>query len=274
MNTGAQGTIADVLAGRSRWAYECRDGFALAREMGDAAVDHVVGDPPYDDHTHGGMRTNRGAMKFGNGSGALDLDVGVSTAGTDESDIDFAAIPPIDSFLPAILSCSRRWSILFCSSTMLGAYLAAAGGWRTPGSNVGAFVRDGTWHRTNSAPQKTGDRPAQGCEALAIMHRPGGKMRWHRGGHQAFWEGPIAEKRAGRHPTKKPLWLMEALLRDFTDPDDLVFDPTGGEGTTGEACMKLRRRFIGCEIDPKYHAAGVARIGRAAAGLKQTEWFT
>ena len=52
-----------------------------------------------------------------------------------------------------------------------------------------------------------------------------------------------------------------------------VFDPTGGEGTTGEACVKLGRRFIGCELGPKYHAAGVERIKRAANGLKQTELF-
>lgn len=105
------------------------------------------------------------------------------------------------------------------------------------------------------------------------MHRPGGKMRWNRGGSQAFWEGPICRDPRRVHPTKKPLWLMEALVRDFTDPGDLVLDPTGGEGTTGEACVRLGRRFVGCELDPKYHAAGVERIMRAANGLKQTEMF-
>ncbi len=153
---------------------------------------------------------------------------------------------------------------------MLGDYKAAAGGTRDSG---GAWIRDGYWHRTNGTPQITGDRPAVGVEALAIMHACGGKMRWNKGGAQAFWDGPRAESRPGRHPTKKPPWLMEALIRDFTDPGDLVFDPTAGEGTTGEACIKLGRRFIGCEIDPKYHAAGLARLIRADARPKQVGLF-
>jgi site-specific DNA-methyltransferase (adenine-specific) len=243
-----QGTIEDVLAGRADWALECRDGFALARGLADGAVDHVIGDPPYDKQTHAGMRT----MK----------DVGKETT------IDFDELPPIASFLPHIIRCSKRWTILFCTGAMLGDYKREAGGTRDDG---GAWIRDGYWHRTNSAPQITGDRPAAGCEAIAILHKQGGRMQWNRGGHQAFWEGPICKDQRRIHKTKKPAWLMEALIRDFTDPGELIFDPTAGEGSTLEACVKLGRRCIGCEIDPKYHAAGVARIDRAARGLKQID---
>ena len=94
-----------------------------------------------------------------------------------------------------------------------------------------------------------------------------GPMRWNRGGFHGVWKGPTSKGEPRKmHPTKKPLWLMEALVRDFTDPGDLVFDPTMGEGTTGEACIRLGRRFIGCEIDPRYHAAAVRRLTRAARG--------
>ncbi len=242
------GSIADVLASRASYAVGHCDGFALAAWLGAGAVDHVIGDPPYDEQTHAGART----MK----------DRGEATT------IDFAPLPPLDAFLPALVGCARRWSILFCTGAMLGDYKCAAGGVRDDG---GTWIREGIWRRTNGTPQITGDRPAVGCEAIAIMHAPGGRMRWNRGGGDAFWMGPRAESRKGRHPTKKPEWLMEALVRDFTDPGDLVFDPTMGEGTTGEACLKLGRRFIGCEIDPRYFAMAQERLARAAARPRQVE---
>lgn len=65
------------------------------------------------------------------------------------------------------------------------------------------------------------------------------------------------------HPTQKPLALMAALVRDFTDPGDLVCDPFAGSGTTGVACRRMGRRFIGWERDPKYHAIATRRIGAA-----------
>lgn len=245
-----QGTIEDVLAGRADWALECRDGFALATELAsrDVFVDHTISDPPYDEQTHKGKRS----MK--------DVDA--------ESDIDFAPLPPIESFLPSILTITRRWTMLFCTGTMLGDYKRAAGDTR---DNGGWWVREGIWHRKDSAPQLTGDRPAAGCEAIAIMHQKGGKMRWNGGGNQAFWSTTICRDPRRIHPTKKPLDLMLRLIRDFTTEGDIVLDVCSGEGTTGEACVKLGRRFIGCEIDPKYHAAGVARIDRAARGLKQID---
>lgn len=243
-------SLADVIAGRASWAVACCDGFALAALAPPGTFDHVIGDPPYDEQTHAGAR-----------SAGLDAS---------ESPIDFAPLPPTETFAPSLLTCSRRWVLLFCTGAMLGDYKRAVGGSRDAG---GGYIRDGYWHRTNGVPQRTGDRPAVACEAIAILHRPGGKMRWNRGGEQAMWKGPKCADERRMHPTKKPLWLMEALVRDFTDPGDLVFDPTMGEGTTGEACLKLGRRFVGCEIDPKYHAAAVARLTRAAASPKQIDMF-
>jgi hypothetical protein len=47
----------------------------------------------------------------------------------------------------------------------------------------------------------------------------------------------------------KPSWLMEALVGDYSKPGDLVCDPCAGWGTTGTACLRLGRRFIGSEMD-------------------------
>jgi DNA modification methylase len=63
--------------------------------------------------------------------------------------------------------------------------------------------------------------------------------------------------------TEKPLPLMESLVRDFTDPGDLILDPFAGSGTTGVAAIRLGRRFIGWEKDPKYHTIAVKRLTAA-----------
>jgi DNA modification methylase len=65
------------------------------------------------------------------------------------------------------------------------------------------------------------------------------------------------------HPFEKPLSLIERLVRIYSNPDDLVFDPYMGIGTTGVAALRLERGFIGCEINPKYFAIAEKRIKQA-----------
>ena len=55
-----------------------------------------------------------------------------------------------------------------------------------------------------------------------------------------------------KHPTQKPLALIEYLIKTYTNERDLVLDFTCGSGTTLVACEKLNRRWVGIEIDEKY----------------------
>ena len=64
----------------------------------------------------------------------------------------------------------------------------------------------------------------------------------------------------GKHPTQKPVALMEYLIRTYTNPNELVLDNTMGSGTTGVACMNTGRRFIGIERDEKYFEIAKTRI--------------
>ena len=47
-----------------------------------------------------------------------------------------------------------------------------------------------------------------------------------------------------KYPTAKPVKLLERLISISTDPDDFVYDPMCGSGTTGEACLNLKRKCI------------------------------
>ncbi len=63
------------------------------------------------------------------------------------------------------------------------------------------------------------------------------------------------------HPTPKPEKIMSRLVNAVAG--QIIFDPFMGSGTTGVACAKLGRKFIGCEISPEYFAIAKRRIEQA-----------
>lgn len=63
-----------------------------------------------------------------------------------------------------------------------------------------------------------------------------------------------------RHPCPKPPGIMGWLLWRATFPVELVCDPFMGSGTTGVACIRTGRRFVGIEREPKYFDIAVKRI--------------
>lgn len=62
------------------------------------------------------------------------------------------------------------------------------------------------------------------------------------------------------HATEKPVSLMEHYIRNSSKPGDRVLDPFMGSGTTGVACMRLGRRFIGIEKDKRHYKTAAHRI--------------
>ena len=75
--------------------------------------------------------------------------------------------------------------------------------------------------------------------------------------------GMTTANRANTHPTVKPTDLMRYLCRLVTPPNGVVLDPFTGSGSTGKAAMLEGFRFIGCEMQPEYHAIAKARIEHA-----------
>ena len=62
------------------------------------------------------------------------------------------------------------------------------------------------------------------------------------------------------HQTEKPQDILEFFLKYWTDEGDVVFDPTMGSGSTGVACKKMGRSFIGIELTEKYFNVAQKRI--------------
>jgi site-specific DNA-methyltransferase (adenine-specific) len=65
------------------------------------------------------------------------------------------------------------------------------------------------------------------------------------------------------HPTQKPVALMEYLIRTYTNEGETVLDNTMGSGTTGVACVRTGRNFIGIERDERYFQIASDRISQA-----------
>lgn len=74
---------------------------------------------------------------------------------------------------------------------------------------------------------------------------------------------------SGKHPTQKPVSLMEYLILTYTNPNDLVLDNTMGSGTTGVACVNTNRRFIGIEKERNYFDIAVQRCKDALLAREQ-----
>lgn len=66
-----------------------------------------------------------------------------------------------------------------------------------------------------------------------------------------------------RHPTQKPVQLLEYLVKTYTNPDGVVLDNCMGSGSTGVACVNTGRSFVGIELDENYFEIAKKRINEA-----------
>lgn len=77
----------------------------------------------------------------------------------------------------------------------------------------------------------------------------------------------LNERDPGRvHPTQKPEALASYYIRTYTDPGDLVLDPTAGSGSTLAAAWALGRRAVGFESDRQIYELARARLEPAVSG--------
>ena len=92
--------------------------------------------------------------------------------------------------------------------------------------------------------------------------RPARALSVHveRGGVTPFNVLPMGNGENNKHPGSTPLRLLDWWTRYISPSGGTVLDPFMGSGTTGVACVRTGRNFIGIEIDPEYHAIAKRRI--------------
>src|SRR2546425_676339 len=102
-------------------------------------------------------------------------------------------------------------------------------------------------------------------------------MKQLAGGKQmkSVWQIPApdrAEKRFGKHPTQKPVKLLERILLASSHEGDLVMDPFAGSGTTAVAALRLRRAVIGLEVEIAFARLALSRASGELVAVSVYAW--
>lgn len=189
-------------------------------------VDAVVTDPPY------GIGEAAGANKS-RGTGSARVKAGLAV---DYGNDDWDAEPAHEAISAAIAI--AKWSVVF-------------------GGNYYSLPPTSCWLIWDK--MNTGD--FADCE-MAWTNLPKAVRRL-----QYLWNGCMRRERdiARQHPTQKPVGVMKWCIEHLPPPNQTILDPFMGSGTTGVACVKLGRKFIGIEREPKYFDIACRRIEAAYA---------
>lgn len=203
------------------------------------SVDAVVTDPPYEREAHTSMRRTRAMIE-----GRADA-VGMPFDPITEDIRQF--------LVDESIRIANGWALVFCQAEAVGKYQEQFGDtWRRPM----------VWIKPDSPPQFSGDRPAMGYESICAAWCGVGKSHWNGGGKRGVFTYNCTNYKH-EHPAQKPVDLISELICLFTQLGDTIIDPFMGSGTTGVACVKTGRSFIGIERDSGYFAIAQRRIAEA-----------
>src|SRR5574344_1702932 len=121
------------------------------------------------------------------------------------------------------------------------------------------------WHKTNPAPKIYKAGFLNSCEMIFTCWNK--KHTWNFSSQAEmhnFLESPICSAperlKDPKHPTQKPVSILKRMIEIASNEDDIIFDSFMGVGSIGVAAMKLKRKFIGIELDSNYCKAGKQRI--------------
>lgn len=119
------------------------------------------------------------------------------------------------------------------------------------------------WQKVNALPTYS-NKYLSDCEYLLYFRKGKGKcFPQSYEDAKTIYQAPIniKDKKLYGHPTIKPLDLTEKIIRNSSKEGQMVLDSFMGSGTTGVACKRLNRNFIGIEISEKYYEVAKKRIG-------------
>ena len=135
------------------------------------------------------------------------------------------------------------------------------------------LLNDIAWHKVTPPPNLSCRYFTHATETILWAARDGKskhtfnyqEMKAENGGKQmqSVWyiNPPLkVEKRFGKHPTQKPIALLDRIIRAASNPGDLIVDPFSGSGTTGVAGARLGRRYIGVELETEYLERTIQRF--------------
>lgn len=217
------------------------DCLEIMRDMPAQSVDAVITDPPYLLNNAGG---HKGYLKRSNKVHKIrhlenGFDIAVSVAEWERL-------------------CKPLHAFVFCSNAQISSLM-------TEGERRGYITNLLVWHKFNAIPAINGTWKPD-AEFVVHYRQPRATFQGDERLKSKVAVIPINVSNYG-HPTEKPLALIEKYIKVCTNEGDTVLDPFMGSGTTGVACARLNRNFIGIEINPQYFEIAQRRIADAQAQL-------
>lgn len=199
-------------------------------------VDAVVVDPPYSERCHSGHDSR--AAKARDNAQRQELGYGALT------------VEDVDQLAKLYAAACDGWIVWMTDSDLALAVRHAL-------ERVGRYAfAPLPFYQPGRSVRLSGDGPSSWTDWI-VCARTKAQMKWGTlpGGYVA---GPGWNDKA--RMGGKPTLLMDALVSDYSRPGQVVLDSHMGAGTTGVSCMRLGRRFIGCEIDPDAFELACRRI--------------
>lgn len=130
----------------------------------------------------------------------------------------------------------------------------------------GLSTRIIVWEKTNPSPMNGEHIWLSGIELCVYGKKKNSVFNGHC--KNTVLRFPVCNDKGRFHPTQKPIELMEHLLMVSSNKGDYVLDPFMGSGTTGVACVRNGRKFIGIELNEKYFDMACRRIEAETKQLK------
>ncbi len=203
--------------------------------------DAVITDVPYSEHTISGQRS--GTVGYNGGPRAT-----IRYDGLTEEDTRAVSRWAVAR--------ARRWVVIFCDHIqwMWLDDEAEKAGWMT--------FQPIPWVKPDGTPRFTADGPSSSSEWIMIARpRGAGFITRYRPGHYVCGTVKNGATSVGITGTK-PLSLMRAIVRDYSEPGDLIVDPFCGSGTTALAAAMEGRRCITSEEKPEHYEIARKRLDR------------
>jgi DNA modification methylase len=121
------------------------------------------------------------------------------------------------------------------------------------------------WDRVDPLPEVAADRPARRTERLYVFAK---RARYYYdrsmpGADSDVWRIPPDRSAGSRgHTAPFPIELATRCIQAGSRPGETVLDPFSGSGTTGEAALRLGRRYVGIDLNPAYHDLATNRFNK------------
>lgn len=222
------------------------DCYTYIKEIPDGSIDLILTDPPY----------NLSKYSTGNIKLSWRKDINNDLADWDKKIFDPANL--IGDFIRILKPTGNIFA--FTSYNLLGRWHEIF----DPKFDTFQYM---VWHKTNPVPKIRRAGFLNSCELIICVWNKGHTWNFtnQKEMHNLI-ESPICmgkeRLKDPMHPTQKPVKVLSHIVKLASNPDDLVFDPFMGVGSTGVAALRLGREFLGFEIDESYFKAAEKRLKR------------